>query len=1405
MPPSTTIPGFILSGGSAGKGAGLNNPGQLEQIYGNLLSGAAGIVQGLHTKVLDLDAGAIGSAGSTQIGQTETAAEVADNLRILGSIAAFCTANGITVQVDADLTWYPTNADGTNALVTQWATAAAAVGLPITSIQDVEEIGISQQPTSFANYAKVEVNAVQTVINEYAGSTYKMTASNLAVGDMEGGGASSMTVISQWWNAYDLAAKSAGVHGFSYVTADVGWFAPWIDPLSTPRNDGYLEALSTLAASQQMALNVAVEGSQTDTSAGQYVIQSEQNAIHLAELQASGSVNVDNVLVRSWDVLPVGIGEISSPISMVNVAAELEAVYPLYQTGSITAQGSFSIIAPGQIVINTGVVKPIPLLSAQWNGADIRAGNRLGVVIVDQTGILRATQYGSGTVFNQANNILVLSGDTADLAAELSSITLNETSSGHDTIDIETYGTAGRLSDTQITVLATASGQSVATINATSNQQGWLSSSNLLNTGTVIASGSVLTSETLNWSTDGKPASTITGVTTTGESAFVKIDAIHEPLAEYGVQNAPGTLLGTVKNQVASVYDPQMDNPAFPGGGYANNSGVNEVSFAPIPNWLGSSFNAVLELTSLIVQSTTNTFNSTTGQLETSVDRLAPDPLTVVDLTGTHSNMFATAFNNGGTQVTEFNTGANPAWQAGWGNQFAAVTLTYDGSGHLVEALLQGGQNNPLFSIDDVFDPDSGRLWEQFQSTTPPPEALGTTDYATTNNPYYDGFATGPVYVTQFEGSPNWDYVDWGTATSADTEIWVDNFIINNFASFAVNFPGQYSGALNAYPYQFVNGPALDLLYLPGTIAVNLNALGKVVIDSQTMVSGLSGLTEIDAAGATGTVTITGLSIGGSTLIGGDNTSTINGYGRDTIVAGAGITTINTGSGASAILVSNSSGNVTVFGNDDVVNAISGAAVRVTGRGETVNGSNVMISVGSGSSITVNGTNDTINLVGSGITLNSPGNNLILVSDTAADVAANLDALQVLAAGGKLASITFTDGGMPTLALSAAQITADAKALATVNSPYHLSPIITPTPVPDPSPIITPTPVPDPSPIITPTPAPTIDSPLQSNFICDDRTTGSSSNVAGSAYNGPVIGIQNQYVNITTDNLNITATTPGFFIHTGAGNDAINASQVGGVAVLDGGTGSNFLVGGRGNTTFFVDDRNAPGAIWSTISSLHTGDAATVWGVSPKDFNLQWVDNAGAAGYTGLTLHATSTGGGNVASVTLAGYSTVDLQNGRLSVSFGTTADLPNLPGSQYLNISLAESGFTWVERSTRRPTAVQPEEVPAKPRMHAPRSDRRLKSYSPEELSRIHQHLLSKPTPLEDQGILEMVLRVALARRETRPIARALLTKYQTFAGTIAAPPLELLAVRGLGKKGVAALKLIQASVVDVLGKEEK
>ncbi len=181
-------------------------------------------------------------------------------------------------------------------------------------------------------------------------------------------------------------------------------------------------------------------------------------------------------------------------------------------------------------------------------------------------------------------------------------------------------------------------------------------------------------------------------------------------------------------------------------------------------------------------------------------------------------------------------------------------------------------------------------------------------------------------------------------------------------------------------------------------------------------------------------------------------------------------------------------------------------------------------------------------------------------------------------------------------------------------------------------------------------------------LLAEDTTTGRPVVVQGQPYTGPVSGLQQQYINITPESVNIAATTPNWFIHSGGGEDAIAVSS--GTNVLDGGLGSSFLTGGSGTDTFFVDERGATATTWSTVVNFHAADAVTLWGMTQSNVPLGWSDGAGAVGSTGLTLTLQSAGKPE-ALLTLAAFTQADLTNGRLAVSFGTDAG----SGSAYMNI----------------------------------------------------------------------------------------------------------------------------------------
>ena len=77
---------------------------------------------------------------------------------------------------------------------------------------------------------------------------------------------------------------------------------------------------------------------------------------------------------------------------------------------------------------------------------------------------------------------------------------------------------------------------------------------------------------------------------------------------------------------------------------------------------------------------------------------------------------------------------------------------------------------------------------------------------------------------------------------------------------------------------------------------------------------------------------------------------------------------------------------------------------------------------------------------------------------------------------------------------------------------------------------------------------------------------------------------------------------------------------------------------------------------------------------------------------------------------------------------------------------------------------------------------------------------LIAGPDALADHEMLEMLLFLALPRRDTKPIARELLTRFGGFGQAVTASPAELRTIEGLGAAGIAALKLAQAAASRLL-----
>jgi len=70
----------------------------------------------------------------------------------------------------------------------------------------------------------------------------------------------------------------------------------------------------------------------------------------------------------------------------------------------------------------------------------------------------------------------------------------------------------------------------------------------------------------------------------------------------------------------------------------------------------------------------------------------------------------------------------------------------------------------------------------------------------------------------------------------------------------------------------------------------------------------------------------------------------------------------------------------------------------------------------------------------------------------------------------------------------------------------------------------------------------------------------------------------------------------------------------------------------------------------------------------------------------------------------------------------------------------------------------------------------------------------------MPDYELMELVLFRALPRRDTKPVAKALLERFGSFAEAISAEPELLMEIKGLGKSSVTEIKLIHAAALRLM-----
>ncbi len=77
---------------------------------------------------------------------------------------------------------------------------------------------------------------------------------------------------------------------------------------------------------------------------------------------------------------------------------------------------------------------------------------------------------------------------------------------------------------------------------------------------------------------------------------------------------------------------------------------------------------------------------------------------------------------------------------------------------------------------------------------------------------------------------------------------------------------------------------------------------------------------------------------------------------------------------------------------------------------------------------------------------------------------------------------------------------------------------------------------------------------------------------------------------------------------------------------------------------------------------------------------------------------------------------------------------------------------------------------------------------------------LAAGPQALADHELLELLLFQAQRRADVKPVAKALLRRFGSFAAVISAEPERLAEVTGLGEVGIVTLKSVQAAALRLM-----
>ena len=255
-------------------------------------------------------------------------------------------------------------------------------------------------------------------------------------------GLSATADLGQWAQAFQQATG----HTIAAFDADVNW--------GLPNWQSGLEAYAAAVRATGATFGVIGDAGSEPTNVS-WAVAAEAN---MAAEDADPLISPANVVVTTWAPNPTIILSEGEAGTLSHVAVEESQFAPLYASGYLTGgQGvTVSTVVPAASYVGSaadavaGATVSIPGVEIVAPSAP--AGMTFAVVVTDVAGALGATASGAGHVSGAGTDVMTLTGDLADINAELASLTYTGAAAGTDTIDVTTYDGVGLVDDHLIAV-----------------------------------------------------------------------------------------------------------------------------------------------------------------------------------------------------------------------------------------------------------------------------------------------------------------------------------------------------------------------------------------------------------------------------------------------------------------------------------------------------------------------------------------------------------------------------------------------------------------------------------------------------------------------------------------------------------------------------------------------------------------------------------------------------------------------------------------------------------------------------------------------------------------------------------------------------------------------------------------